>query len=76
MRFAERPIAAKCRLLLRQDAKLSEQPARPTHALEWGFFVPVDSFSPHIVSQLKGDTGFCPLPSGPSAQILLCVWRC
>ena len=59
-----------------RDGVLPEKAAQPTDSFNTTFFAVADHFSMNVGSIAGGEAFLMPAPSGPSLQILLCVWRC
>lgn len=58
------------------DATLPGKSFEPTSPFDLAYLQVADHCILNAGIQSGGETSFAPLRSGPSLQILLCVWRC
>jgi hypothetical protein len=59
-----------------QDAALLEKSVKQIDTPDLAFAVVADHVPLNVGSLFGGNAEFSPVHSGPSLQILLCVWRC
>ena len=59
-----------------REAALPEKSVQPTNTLGLAFAVVALDVLLNVGSHSAGDAEFAPVRSGPSLQVLLCVWRC
>ena len=70
------PAKPSVKCCCERDAAIPEKSVQPTETHDLAFNVVADHV-PLNVGSLFGDIAeFTPVRSGPSLQILLCVWRC
>ena len=70
------PTKPSVKCCCERDAALPEKSVQPTETHDLAFNVVADYVPVNVGSLLSGDAEFTPVRSGPSLQILLCVWRC
>jgi len=59
-----------------RDAALPKKSVQPTDSFNLAFFAVADHFPLNVDPLMGGEGASAPLRSGPTLQVLLCVWRC
>ncbi|MBI2806609.1 MAG: hypothetical protein HYX68_16635 [Planctomycetes bacterium] len=70
------PAKPSVKCCCERDAALPENSVQTAETHDLAFNVVADHVPLNVGSLIGDDAEFAPVRSGPSLQILLCVWRC
>lgn len=70
------PTKPSVKCCCERDAAMPEKSVQPTETHDLAFNLVANHVPLNIGSLFGSDAAFPPVRSGPSLQILLCVWRC